>query len=60
MQAWIIGLMPYMLMFVLFFISPDMMDSFFSSFAGILLLIAVITMDLIGFMAIRKITTIDI
>ncbi len=60
MQAWIIGLVPFALMLALFYIAPDMMDSFFSSFIGILLLIGVIVLDICGFLMIRKITTIDI
>lgn len=60
MQAWIIGLVPFGLMLALFYIAPDMMDSFFSNFIGILLLIGVILLDICGFLMIRKITTIDI
>ena len=60
MQAWIIGLVPFALMLALFYIAPDMMDSFFSNFIGILLLIGVIVLDICGFLMIRKITTIDI
>jgi len=60
LQAWIIGVIPFLLMFVLFYIAPDMMDAFFSSLAGILILVGVIVMDTCGFLMIRKITTIDI
>ena len=60
MQAWIIGLVPFALMLALFYIAPDMMDSFFSNFVGILLLIGVIVLDICGFLMIRKITTIDV
>lgn len=60
LQAWIIGVIPFLLMLVLFYIAPDMMDSFFASLIGIAILIGVIVMDVCGFMMIRKITTIDI
>lgn len=60
LQAWIIGVIPFLLLFVLAYIAPDMTDSFFSSITGILLLLGVIVMDTLGFLSIRKITTIDI
>lgn len=60
MQAWLIGAVPVFLFFIMFYISPDMMKSFFSSVTGILILAAVLVMDAIGFFIIRKITKIDI
>lgn len=60
MQAWIIGFVPFALMLALYYIAPDMMDSFFSNIIGIMLLIGVIVLDICGFLMIRKITTIDI
>ena len=59
MQAWLIGAVPVFLFFAMFYISPDMMKSFFSSVTGILILVAVLVMDAIGFFIIRKITKID-
>ena len=60
MQAWMIGAVPVFLFFAMFYISPDMMKSFFSSVTGILILVAVLIMDVIGFLIIRKITKIDV
>ena len=60
MQAWMIGAIPFFLFFAMFYISPDMMDAFFSSVAGMLLMLLVIVMDAVGFLIIRKITKIDI
>ncbi len=60
MQAWIIGAMPFFLFFAMMYISPDMMDSFFSQPMGILIMIAVLVLDISGFFVIRKITKIDI
>lgn len=60
LQAWIIGAMPFVLLFGMFYIAPDMMDAFFSSLVGVLVMLAVIVMDVVGFLFIRKITTIDI
>ncbi len=60
LQAWIIGAVPFLLVFAMFYIAPDMMESFFTSLVGILMLIGVIVLDVLGFLWIRKITTIDI
>ncbi|MBO7146272.1 MAG: type II secretion system F family protein [Lentisphaeria bacterium] len=60
MQAVIIGLMPLALFLAMMNIAPDMMNAFFKTVPGILCLIAVIILDITGFLVIRKITTIDI
>lgn len=60
LQAVIIGLMPFALFFAMLYVAPDMMNNFFSSVIGILFLMGVILLDVIGFLVIRKITTIDI
>jgi tight adherence protein B len=60
MQAWIIGAMPFFLFFAMLYISPDMMNSFFSQPMGILIIIIVLILDICGFFVIRKITKIDI
>ncbi len=60
MQAWIIGAMPFLLLLAMFYVAPDMVNAFFSSFVGILVFVGVIVMDVCGFLIIRKITNIDI
>ena len=60
MQAVIIALMPVGLFFAMMNIAPDMMNSFFSTVAGILSLLGVIVLDVTGFIMIRRITNIDI
>ena len=60
LQAVIIGLMPFALFFAMMYVAPDMMNNFFSSVVGILFLMGVIILDVMGFIVIRKITTIDI
>jgi len=60
MQAVIIALMPLLLMFIMSYIAPDMMAVFFNDIKGILLLIVTAIMVIIGFLIIKKITTIDI
>lgn len=60
MQATVIALMPVLLLIAMFYISPDMIVGFFHSVAGILMLVFAIILVIIGFLIIRKITTIDI
>ena len=60
MQAVIIALMPVGLFFAMMNIAPDMMNSFFSTVAGVLSLLGVIVLDVTGFIMIRRITNIDI
>lgn len=60
MQAVIIALMPVGLFFAIMNIAPDMMNSFFSTVAGVLSLLGVIVLDVTGFIMIRRITNIDI
>ncbi len=60
MQAWLIASVPFVLLFLMNRIVPDLMDAFFSSMTGIILLLAVSVMDVVGFLIIRKITTIEV
>lgn len=60
LQAYVIGAMPYLLMFAMAYISPSMMSQFFKSMTGILLIILASVFVLIGFLIIKKITTIDV
>lgn len=60
MQALVVGAMPFLLMIVMNYIAPQMMSNFFNSMVGVLLLAGAVVLDVIGFLVIRKITTIDI
>ena len=60
MQAWLIASVPFVLMFAMMHLAPDLMDAFFGSLAGIVVLLAVIVLVVCGFLWIRKITTIDV
>ena len=60
MQAWLIASVPFVLMFAMMRLAPDLMDAFFGSLVGIVVLVAVIIMVVCGFLWIRKITTIDV
>ena len=60
MQAWLIASVPFVLMFAMMRLAPDLMDAFFGSIAGVVVLLAVVVMVVCGFLWIRKITTIDV
>lgn len=60
LQAAIIGLMPFVLLAAMAYIAPDMVDSFFNSFIGIIIMIAAAGLDITGFLIIRKIMSIDV
>ena len=60
LQAYIVGAMPFILMFAMNYIAPDMMSIFFDSLIGIFLIIGVVLLVLLGFFSIKKITKIDI
>jgi len=60
LQAKVIGAMPFLLMFAMSMIAPAMMNMFFGSIQGVLLILLAVTLVIIGFFIIRKITTIDI
>ena len=60
MQAWLISCVPFVLMFAMTHLAPDLMDAFFNSVVGVVVLLAVSIMVVCGFLWIRKITTIEV
>lgn len=60
LQATMIGAMPFVLLVGLHYVSPDMMSSFLHSAAGVISLIVVVILVVCGFLAIRKITNIEV
>lgn len=60
LQAAIIGVQPWLLLIIMSYAAPATMDAFFSSIIGIMAIIAAAVMDIIGYLVIKKITTIDI
>lgn len=60
MQGIVVGLMPFGLAIVLYFMQPVMMIGFVKSTAGILAIIVMIILQAMGFLVIRKIVTIDV
>ncbi|MBQ4314657.1 MAG: type II secretion system F family protein [Lentisphaeria bacterium] len=60
LQAIMIGAMPFLLLFGLSHIAPQMMQIFFNSAVGIIAIVAVFVLVICGFLAIKKITTIEV
>ena len=60
MQAWMIGAMPFVLLIGINYVSPALLEGIFDSIIGYALLGGVFLLVTIGFLVIRKITTIDI
>lgn len=60
MQAWMIGAMPFALLIGINYVAPSLTAGLFDSILGYVMLAAVLVLDVIGFLVIRKITTIDI
>ena len=51
---------PFLLLAAMAKISPDMVDAFFNSPLGLVIMVVVIGLVVTGFLIIRKITTIDV
>lgn len=60
LQGWVVGLMPVALGVAFYFLQPGMMIGFVSSPTGILALLGMFTLEVVGFLIIRKIVTIDV
>lgn len=60
LQALMIGSMPFLLLWGMYYVSPGMVGSFFNTPVGYIALVFVIILDIIGFLVIKKITTIDV
>lgn len=60
LQALMIGCMPFLLLWGMYYVSPAMVSAFFSTPAGYAGMAAVIILDITGFLVIKKITTIDV
>ena len=60
LQAIVIGIMPFALMFMMSYIIPDAMDAFFDSIIGIISCVIAIILVIVGFLSIKKITSIKV
>lgn len=60
MQALMLASAPFVLMFVLYFIDPSLVEKLFTTVAGMIILVFVCIFDLVGFLIIRKITNIEV
>jgi tight adherence protein B len=60
LQAWAVGLMPFVLAVGVWFIQPDMMRAFVTSLAGVAMIGVMLLLELVGVLVIRKIVNIDV
>lgn len=60
MQAWVVGLMPIALIFVLCQMEPEAMDKLWSTPAGWIALTGILIFEMLGMIFIRKIVDIDV
>ncbi len=60
MQAWVVGLMPIALIFVLYQMEPEAMDKLWSTPAGWIALTGILIFEVLGMVFIRKIVDIDV
>ncbi|MCC7518439.1 MAG: type II secretion system F family protein [Verrucomicrobiae bacterium] len=60
LQAWAVGLMPFVLAVGVWFIQPDMMRAFVTSFAGVAMIGVMLLFEFVGVLVIRKIVNIDV
>lgn len=60
LQGWVVGLLPVVMIVVLFQLEPGPMSYLLHSRAGWLTLVVVVTLEIMGAWAIRRIVTIDV
>lgn len=60
LQALMIGCMPFLLLWGMYNVSPGMISAFMNTPIGYIAMIIVVILDVIGFLVIKKITTIDV
>jgi tight adherence protein B len=59
MQAVVVGLLPYGFMFAMIKVNPDLMKLMWTTFPGIVCLVAVILLDVLGYLWVRKIANVE-
>lgn len=59
MQAIVVGLLPYAFMFAMTKVNPDLMRLMWTTFPGIICLIAVIVLDVVGYLWVRKVASVE-
>jgi tight adherence protein B len=59
MQATVVGLLPYGFMFAMIKVNPDLMQLMWTTIPGFLCLVAVIVLDIVGYLWVRKLATVE-
>jgi len=60
LSGWIVGLLPFVLTFIIYLIDPELIVPMFTDIRGIMMVIVAIVMEIIGILFIRKIVNIDV
>jgi tight adherence protein B len=60
LQGWVVGLLPFFIMFALMYMEHDAMQAIFTSLLGWIFLAIIIVLTFFGAMMIRKIVSIDV
>ena len=60
LQGWVVGLLPFFIMFALTFMEPEAMAAMFSGLLGWIFLAVIFVLSIFGAMTIRKIVSIDV
>jgi tight adherence protein B len=58
--AWVLALWPAFLAFAFFLLNPDLMSNLWTETTGIILLIVAVTLQVLGFLTIRRIIAIEV
>jgi tight adherence protein B len=59
MQAMVVGLLPYGFLFAMIKVNPDLMSLMWTTIPGFLCLVFVIILDVVGYLWVRKLATIE-
>ena len=59
MQATVVGLLPYGFMFAMIKVNPDLMRLMWTTIPGFICLVLVIVLDIVGYLWVRKLATIE-
>ncbi len=60
MQGWVVGLLPFAIIFALMFVEPEGVGPIFTSLLGWMFLAVIVVLEILGGLMIRKIVSIDV
>jgi tight adherence protein B len=60
LSGWIVGILPFLMTFIIYMMDPELVTPLFTTFIGILLVTAALIMELLGVFFIRKIVNVEV